>query len=85
MHEVEAVADDDERELVRELGFFEEVLDFLRVVEVALAADALNFADLAGASGGLDVLEVDLTVGAQVDDRAEVVVQACARRGSGLG
>lgn len=73
--EVEAVADDDEWELIGELGFLEEVFDFLGVIEVALATDALDLADLSGASGGLDVLEVDFGVLAQVDDRAEVVVE----------
>ena len=72
---VVAVADDDEGQLVRELGLLEEVLDLLRVVEVALAADALDFADLASASGGLNVLEVHLRVLAEVDNRAEIVVE----------
>jgi hypothetical protein len=75
VHKVKPVADDDERELVRELGLLEEVLDFLRVVEVALPADTLDLADLTGAGRGLDVLEVDLRVLAEVDDRAKVVVE----------
>lgn len=77
MHEVEAVADNDERELVRELSLLEEVLDLLRVVEVALATDTLDLADLASASGSLDIFEVDLLILAEVDNGAEVVVQAC--------
>lgn len=79
VHVVEPVADDDERQLVRELGLLEEVLDLLRVVEVALAHDTLHLADLAGPGGGLDVLEVHLGVLAQVHDRAEVVVETCER------
>lgn len=77
MDVVEAVADDDEGELVGKLGLLEEVLDLLGVVEVALADDALDLPDLAGARRGLDVLEVHLGVLADVDDRAEVVVESC--------
>ncbi|KAI3480029.1 hypothetical protein L1887_57805 [Cichorium endivia] len=76
---VEAVADDDERQLVRELCLLEEVLDLFGVVVVGLAADALDLADLTGAGGGLDVLEVHLGVGGEVDDGAEVVVEALER------
>jgi hypothetical protein len=57
---VESVADDDEGELVRELGLLEEVLDLLGVVEVALPHDALHLADLTGPRRRLDVLEVHL-------------------------
>ena len=75
MHEVESVADDDERELIRELGFLEKVLDLLRVVEVALSAEAFDFSDLTSSGCGLDVLEVHLGILAEVDDRAKVVVK----------
>jgi hypothetical protein len=75
MNEIEAVANDDEGELVGELGLLEEVLDLLRVVEVRFADDALDLADLTGASRRLDVLEVDLRVFRKVDDRAEVIVE----------
>jgi hypothetical protein len=75
VHKVETVADDDEGELVRELGLLEEVLDFLRVVEVALPADTLDLPNLTGAGRGLDVLEVDLRVLAEVDNRAKVVIE----------
>ena len=77
VHEVEAVADDDERELVLELGFFEEVLDFLRVVEIALATDTLNRPDLTSTRGSLNVLKVDFGILAQVNDRAKIIVQPC--------
>lgn len=56
---VESVANDDERELIGEFGFLEEVLDLLRVVEVRLANDTFDFADLTSSSCGLDVLEVN--------------------------
>jgi hypothetical protein len=75
MNEIEAVANDDEGELVGELGLLEEVLDLLRVVEVRFADDALDLADLTRASCRLDVLEVDLRVFRKVDDRAEVIVE----------
>ena len=75
VNEVESVADDDEGELVRELGFLEEILDLLGVVEVALSAETLDFTDLASSGGSLNVLEVYLGVLAEVDDGAEVVVK----------
>ena len=68
VHKVKPIADDDEWELVLEFGLLEEVLDFLRVVIVALSADALDLSDLVRASGRLDVLEVDFGVLAKVDD-----------------
>lgn len=74
MHEVEAIAHDDERELIREFGFLEEILDFLRVVEVTLATDTLNFTDPTSPGGGLDILEVHLGILAQVDHQAKVII-----------
>ncbi len=79
MDEVETVADDDKRQLVRELGFLEEVLDLLGVVVVGLSADALDFSDLTSASSGLNVFEVHLGVGREVDDGTEVVVETLER------
>lgn len=43
---VEAVADDDQRKLISELGFLEEVLDSLGVVNARLAANALDLLHL---------------------------------------
>jgi hypothetical protein len=43
VNKVEPIADNDERKLVREFRLFEEVLDFLRVIEVTLPANALDF------------------------------------------
>lgn len=77
LDEAESIADDDERELIGELGFFEEVLDLFGVVVLRLAADAFDFADLTGSRCRLNVFEVDLGVLAEVDDRAEIVVEAC--------
>jgi hypothetical protein len=75
VNEIEAVADNDERQLICELGLLEEVLDLLGVVVVGFPADALDFADLACASCGLDVLEVYLRILAKVDNGAKIVVQ----------
>lgn len=80
VHKVEAIADNDKRKLVGEFGLFEEVFDFLRVVEVALAAETLHFADLASTGCGLDIFEVDLGVLAQVHDRTKEVVQSLSER-----
>ena len=75
MDEVESVADDDERELVLELRLLEEVLDFLGVVVVTLATDTLDFPDLACTRGRLDVLEVHLRVGTEINNGAKVIVE----------
>jgi hypothetical protein len=75
MYEIEPVADDDERKLVLKFGFLEEVLDFLRVVVVALSADTFDLSDLVRAGGRLNVLEVDLGVLAKVDNRSKIVVE----------
>ena len=50
VHEVETIADNDNGKLVHKLGFFEEVLYFLRAVLVTLPADALDLTDLIRAS-----------------------------------
>ena len=75
MHEVEPIADDDKRKLVLEFGLLEEILDFLRVVVVALSAYALDLSNLVSTCGSLDVLEVDFGILAKVDDRSKVVVE----------
>lgn len=80
MNEVEAVADDNEGKLIGEFGFLEEVFDFLGIVEVALPADTFDFADLPCARGGLDVFEVNFRILAEVDNRAEVVIQSLMKR-----
>ena len=77
VHEVEPIADNDEGKLVLEFGLFEEILDFLRVVIVALSANTLDLTDLISARGCLDVLEVDFGVLAEIDDRTEIVIETC--------
>lgn len=54
----------------------EKVLHAFRVVAVALSADPLHLLDLACFTGSLDVLEVDLWILAEVDNRAQKVEQA---------
>jgi len=73
---VEAVADDDQRQLVRQLGLLQKVLDALGVVAVGLAADALHLLNLARLARRLNVLEVNLRILAEVDDGAQEVEQA---------
>jgi hypothetical protein len=68
MDEVETIADNDEWELIGELGFLEEVFDLLRIIEVTPSANAFDLTDLAGASGNLDVLKVNLGILAEVDN-----------------
>ena len=50
------------RSVPRKCIYLEEVLDALRCVAVALAANALDLLDLPGLAGCLDVLEVNLGV-----------------------
>ena len=58
------------------LSHLEEVLHPLRVVAVALSADALHLLDLARLTGRLDVLVVDVWVLAEVHDGTQEVKQA---------
>ena len=76
MDEVKSVTDNDERQLVGELGLLEEVFDPLWVVAIALSANPLHLLDLSRLASGLDVLEVDLSVLAKVDDRSEEVKES---------
>lgn len=75
MHEVEPIADNDKRKLILKFGLFEEILDFFRVVVVALSANTLDFSYLVRASGSLDVLEVDFGILTKVDNRTEIIVE----------
>jgi hypothetical protein len=75
MNEVEPVTNDDKRKLVREFSLLEEILDFFWVIEIALTTNALDFSNLTSASGGLGILEMDLWIFAQVDDRTKVVIE----------
>jgi hypothetical protein len=72
---VETVANDDQRQLLGQVGLLEEVLDLLRVQAVALTADTLDFLELAHLGGGLDVLEGDLLILGDVDNASEVEVK----------
>jgi hypothetical protein len=72
-HKVEAVAHDDEGQLVRQLGLLQEVLDTLGIEKLVLTADTLNLTELASLDGSLDVLEDDLGVLAEVDNGAKEV------------
>jgi hypothetical protein len=78
MDKIKPIADNNEGKLVREFCLLEEILDFLRVVEVTLPANALDFPNLSSASGGLDILEMNLRILAKVDNRPEVIVKACS-------
>jgi hypothetical protein len=75
VHEVEPIADNDEGKLVLKFGLFEEVLDLLRIVVVALSTNTFDLSDLVRAGGCLDILEVDFGVLAKVDDRSEIIVE----------
>jgi len=75
MNKVKAVANDDERELVGQLGFLEEIFDFLGIVIVTFSTNTFDFPDLAGSCGSLDVLEMNLRVSTEVDNGPKIVVE----------
>jgi hypothetical protein len=73
VNEVEVIANNDEGQLIKELGLLEEVLDLLRVIAIAFSADPFNFTDLASASGGLDVLEMNLRIFTEIKSRGSSI------------
>ncbi len=74
VNKVETIANNDKGKLVAELGLLEEILDLLGVVIVALATDTLDLPDLTSSGSGLNVLEVNLRISAEIDDGTEVIV-----------
>lgn len=78
VHKVEAVAHNDEGQLVGQLGLLQEVLHALWIVHGALATDALHLLDLPRLHRRLDVLVVHLAVLAEVHNGPQEVEQACA-------
>ena len=76
MYEVESIADDDQRQLLSEVGLLEEVLHFLRIQAVGLATDALDLLKLTHLGGGLNVLEGNILILGDVDNATKVEVQA---------
>jgi len=76
MDEIETVANNDQRKLVGQFSFLEEILDFFGVVVVAFPANTFHLPNLASACSGLDVLEVDFRILADVHHRPEIVVEA---------
>lgn len=79
MDEVESVSHDDERQLFCEALLFEEVEDFGGVICIRLAADALHLLQLTHLGGCLDVFEGDILVFGEIDDAAEIEVEAFGR------
>lgn len=56
--------------------YLEEVFHTLGVVAVRFTADALDLLDLSSFASGLDVLEMNLGVLAEVNNRAQKVEQS---------
>lgn len=75
MHKVKTVANNDQRKLISQLCLLEEILDSFCIVAIAFTANSLNFFDLTGFASGLNVLEVNFLILAEVDNRAEEVKQ----------
>lgn len=75
MHEVESIANDDQWELVGQLGLLKEILDLLWVVKVTFTTDSLDLSNLASTASGLNVLEMHLGVLTEIDDRSEIVIK----------
>lgn len=74
MHEIKSIANNDEWMLVWEFCLLKEVLDLLRIVVVTFSTDSFDLVNLASASGGLNVLEMNLGIFAEIDNRSEVVI-----------
>lgn len=79
LHVVEAIAHDNKRQLILQLHFLQIILDALRFVAVAFAANALDFLDLAGTARSLNVFEVHFGILRKIDDSTEEIVQAFVR------
>ena len=79
MHEIESITNDDEGKLVRELGFLEEILDFLGIVIVAFPTDSLHLPDLTSTRCSLYVLEMHFRIFTEIDNRAEIIIETCPR------
>jgi len=73
VHEVESIANDDERKLVRKFCLLEEIFVLLWIVVVTFTTDPFDFLDLTRTSSGLNVLEMNLRIFAEVDNRSEAV------------
>ena len=76
MNEIESIANNNQGKLVRQSRFLQEILYLLRVVVITLATDPFDFGELTTSTGGLDVLEMYVGVGGEIDDTTEVVVQS---------
>jgi hypothetical protein len=76
VYEVEAVANDYEGNLIGKFGLLQEVLDLLGIIVIGLPADSLNLTNLTRPCSSLDVLEVNLRVIAQVNDRTKVIIES---------
>lgn len=79
MYEVETIANDDQRKLVGQFGFLQEVLHSFGVITIWFAANAFHFFDLARFACSLNVLEVDFLVLGEVYDRTEEIEQTCKK------
>jgi hypothetical protein len=75
VHEVEAVANDYEWKLICKLGLLQKILDLLGVIVIGLPTDAFDFTNLTRPCSSLDILEVDLWVIAQIDNRAKIIIE----------
>lgn len=69
MYKIVSIADNDERQLIGELCLLQEVLYTLRGVAVGLAADPLNLLYLTGLTRSLDILEVNLWILGQTQNK----------------
>ena len=73
MHKIKAIANDYERKLVGEFGFFQKVFHALRIEAIRFAANALDFFYLSGLACGLYVLEMNIGLLTKVDYGAEEI------------
>ena len=73
MDEVESIAHDDQRQLIGQFGFFQEILHALGIVAVRFSADAFDLFDLTCFTGCLNVFEVHILLLTEVNDGAKKI------------
>jgi hypothetical protein len=73
VNKVEAIAHNNEWQLVRQFCLFQKVFDSLGIEAVGFATNAFDLFDLACFARGLDVFEVNVWFLAKVDYRAEKI------------
>eukprot|EP00116_Pleurobrachia_bachei_P010630 sb/3470892/ len=73
MDKVKPITDNNQGQLISQLGLLQEVLNSLRIITAALSTDPFHFLDLTRLAGCLDVPKVHLSLLAKVHDAPQEV------------